>query len=103
MRAWQVTRYGRPTDALELVEVAAPVPRPGEVLVRPHASVCNYNEVDGCHGRYLTINPPLPYTLGMEGAGEVVGAGRGAEGWLGKRVVASATGAVGAHAELVVA
>ena len=77
MRAWQVTSYGRPTDALELLDVADPVPLAGEILVRTTASVLNYNEVDGCHGRYLTINPPLPYTLGMECVGEVVGGGPG--------------------------
>jgi NADPH2:quinone reductase len=102
MRAWQVTRYGRPTEALELVDLPDPSPGPGEILVRTSASVLNYNEVDGCHGRYLTINPPLPYTLGMECVGEVVGAGAGAEDWLGRRVTASGRGATGAHAELTV-
>jgi NADPH2:quinone reductase len=64
--------------------------------------VCNYNEVDGCYGRYLTINPPLPYTLGMEFVGEVIGTGPGAEAWIGRRVMGSGTGAIGAHAEQVV-
>lgn len=103
MRAWQVSRHGRPTEALALVEVPDPNPGPGEVLIRTSASVCNYNEVDGCHGRYRTIDPPLPYVLGMECVGEVVATGTGAESWLGRRVVASATGATGAHADLVVA
>lgn len=102
MRAWQVTRYGRPTEALELVDIADPIPGPGEIMVRTTASVLNYNEVDGCHGRYLTINPPLPYTLGMECVGEVIGTGVGAEHWLGRRVTASGRGATGAHAELTV-
>ena len=102
IRAWQVVRYGRPSEALELQTVAAPAPGPGEILVRTAASVCNYNEVDGCHGRYLTINPPLPYTLGMEFVGEVVGAGAGAEAWIGRRVMGTGTGAIGAHAELAV-
>jgi NADPH2:quinone reductase len=101
MRAWQVIRHGAPTEALELVETPEPAPQAGEILVRATASVLNYNEVDGCRGRYLTVNPPLPYTLGMECVGEVVGAGPGAESWLGKRVTASGRGAVGAHAELV--
>ena len=103
MRAWQVTRHGRPTEALELRDVPPPEPGPGEILVRATASVLNYNEVDGCHGRYLTIDPPLPYTLGMECVGEVVAAGPGAESWLGRRVTASGRGATGAHADLVVA
>src|SRR3954466_709344 len=103
MRAWQVTKYGRPAEALELVDVKEPTPMAGEIVVRTAASVLNYNEVDGCHGRYLTINPPLPYTLGMECVGEVVGAGEGAEAGIGRRVTASGTGGIGAHAELVVA
>jgi NADPH:quinone reductase len=103
MRAWQVTSYGRPSAALECREVPAPTPGPAEVLVRATASVLNYNEVDGCHGRYLTINPRLPYTLGMECVGQVVEAGAGAEPWIGKRVTASGRGATGAHADFVAA
>ena len=102
MKAWQVTSYGPPRDALALVEVAEPVPGPREVLVRVAASAGNYNEVDACHGRYLTVDPPLPYTLGMELVGEVTGAGPGAEGWIGRRVMTSGVGAQGAHAELAV-
>jgi len=103
MRAWQVTSYGRPTRALECREVPAPAPGPGEILVHTTASVLNYNEIDGCQGRYLTINPPLPYTLGMECVGRVVEAGPGSESWIGKRVMASGRGATGAHADFVAA
>jgi NADPH2:quinone reductase len=102
MRAWQVTSYGTPSEALELLDVDDPVPGFGEVLVRTSASVGNYNEVDACHGRYLTVNPPLPYTLGMECVGEVVAAGEGSEHWIGKRVTASGVGALGAHAQLAI-
>ena len=77
-RAWQVVRYGAPSQALELTEIPPLEPGPREVLVQVSTSVLNYNEVDGCRGRYLTINPPLPYTLGMEFVGEVIGAGEGA-------------------------
>src|ERR1700737_3734872 len=101
MRAWQVMRYGRPTEALELADIPDPTPGPGEIIVRTTASVLNYNEVDGCHGRYLTINPPIPYTLGMEVVGEVEAAVPGLEGWLGRRVMATAVGAYGGHAEQV--
>jgi len=101
MRAWRVHRFGRPSEALELDELSDPVPADGEVLVRNTASVLNYNEVDGCYGRYLTINPPLPYTLGMELTGVVEATGPGQGSWQGRRVVTTATGAFGAHAELV--
>jgi NADPH2:quinone reductase len=39
----------------------------------------------------------------MEAVGEVVRAGEGSEGWLGRRVVATAVGAFGAHAQQVLA
>jgi NADPH2:quinone reductase len=103
MRAWRVVRYGSPGEALQLDEVAVPEPGPGEVRVRTRATALNFNEVDGCHGRYITVDPPLPYTLGMEVLGDVEAAGPGAEAWLGRRVMATATGAHGAHAERVVA
>jgi NADPH:quinone reductase len=102
MKAWQVVRYGSPVEALELVELPMPTPGPGEFLARVFTSVLNYNEVDGCRGRYLTINPPIPYTLGMEFVGVVLVAGEGAEHLVGKRIMGIATGAFGAHAQYVV-
>ncbi len=103
MRAWRVHRYGEPPDALQIDDVEEPSARPGEVVIRTSTTPLNFNEVDGCFGRYRTIDPPLPYTLGMEVVGEVVRAGEGSEAWLGRRVVASASGAFGAHAQLVLA
>ena len=103
MQAWQVVRYGSPVEALELTRLPMPVPGPGEFLARTSKTVLNYNEVDGCRGRYLTINPPLPYTLGMELVGAVEAAGPGLEAWLGHRVMATAVGGFGGHAEYVLA
>jgi NADPH2:quinone reductase len=100
MRAWRVHRSGAPSEALQLDEVDEPVAGPGEVIVRTTATVCNFNEIDGCRGRYLTVNPPIPYILGMECTGVVESAGAGAEHWIGRRVVATSVGAFGAHAEL---
>ena len=102
MQAWRVVRHGRPTEALALEEVPCPEPGPGQVRARVVASVCNLNEVDGCYGRYLTVNPPLPYTLGMEAVGVVDAAGEGAEAWKGRRVFLTGLGATGAHAEWVI-
>lgn len=103
MRAWRVHQYGEPRDALQIDEVDEPSPGAGQVLVRTSTTPLNFNEVDGCFGRYRTVNPPLPFTLGMETVGEVVRAGKGAEGWLGRRVTATAAGAFGGHAEQVIA
>ena len=102
MKAWRVHRAGRPSFALQLDEIDKPEPGPGEVLVKTRAAALNYNEIDGCHGRYATINPPLPYTLGMEVVGVVDQAGPGQEHWLGRRVMATAKGAFGGYAEWVV-
>jgi len=103
VKAWRVVRHGPPGEALELSDVERPVPGPGQARVAVSASVCNFNEVDGCYGRYLTVNPPLPYTLGMELVGVVDAAGPGAADWLGRRVMACASGAFGAHAQHVLA
>lgn len=102
MHAWRVVRAGAPSVALELHQVPVPEPGPREVLVRTSATVLNYNEVDGCRGRYLTVNPPMPYVLGMEVVGTVEACGPGAERWAGRRVMATARGAFGGHAEFVV-
>jgi NADPH2:quinone reductase len=102
MQAWRVHEYGEPADVLRLDEVQAPVPGPGEILVRVAAATLNFNDVDGVRGRYLTVRPPLPYTPGMEVLGTVEDAGAGAEGWLGRRVVAVPSGAFGGFAELAV-
>lgn len=101
--AWRVVRHGRPSEALSLETIPEPTPGPGQLRVRVASSVCNYNEVDGCHGRYRTIDPPLPYTLGMECVGRVDAVGEGAERWRGRRVMACAAGATGAHAEAALA
>jgi NADPH2:quinone reductase len=60
MRAWRVHRYGEPVDALRLDDVDEPEPGPGQVLVHTAATPLNSNEVDGCFGRYRTVDPPLP-------------------------------------------
>ena len=101
MKAWRVVRNGRPSEALELLEIERPEPGPGQVRARVAATACNFNEVDGCYGRYKTVDPPLPYTLGMEAVGVVDAVGQGAEPWLGRRVMLTGVGATGAHAEYV--
>ncbi len=102
MKAWRVHRAGKPSQVLQCDDIAIPEPGPGEIRVRARAAALNYNEVDGCHGRYLTVNPPIPYTLGMEVMGIVDAAGPGAERWVGRRVMACAKGAFGGYAEYVI-
>ncbi|HYC22437.1 MAG TPA: NADPH:quinone oxidoreductase family protein [Candidatus Bathyarchaeia archaeon] len=102
-RAWRVKHHGRPVDVLELGEIEVPPPGAGEVRLRVAAVTLNFNDLDGIHGRYRTVAAPLPYTPGMEVLGRVEACGAGAEGWLGRRVVAVPTGAYGGYAEAVLA
>jgi NADPH2:quinone reductase len=103
MKAWRVHRHARPSEALRLDEIDPPEPGPGQLRVAVSHAVLNKNDVDGCFGRYRTVDPPLPYTAGMEVTGTVDAAGAGAERWLGRRVVACPEGATGGFAEQTLA
>jgi len=103
MKAWRVVREGRPSEALSLEDVDPTPMEPGEIRVRVSATACNFNEVDGCYGRYKTVDPALPYTLGMEAVGVVTEVAEGAPAdWVGQRMLVCGRGAIGAHAEEVV-
>ncbi|MCO1577569.1 quinone oxidoreductase [Crossiella sp. SN42] len=96
MRAVQVQAYGGP-EVLVAAEVADPVAGPGELLVRVAASGVNY--IDTYH-RTGVYPVPLPFTPGLEGAGEVVAVGDGVtEHSVGARVAWGS--AIGSYAELV--
>jgi NADPH2:quinone reductase len=103
VKAWRVHRHGAPTAALRLDDVDALEPGPGQVRVAVTHTVLNMNDIDGCHGRYRTVDPPLPYVAGMEVTGTVDAVGEGAEAWLGRRVVACPDGAQGGFAEQALA
>ncbi len=103
MKALQVTRNGRPGEVLAAVEVDAPEPGPGEVRVAVGAASLNFNDIDRCRGKLVSVPTPPPYTLGMDVCGVVESAGPGAEQWLGRRVVAITKTALGGIAELAIA
>ncbi len=103
MRALQVVRHARPSEALELRETPRPEPGPGMVRIRVEAASLNFNDIDRCYGRRVTVLPPLPFTLGMDVCGEVDAAGPGAEAWLGRRVVAITLAATGGLADYALA
>ena len=74
MQALLLRRVG----CVELVEVPAPQPGPGEVLVRTMATTICTSDL-----RDIAENPfgaPLPRVLGHEGAGVVAAVGEGVEG-----------------------
>ncbi len=103
MRALQVSRNGRPSEALEVVDVPVPEPGPGQVRVAVSAASLNFNDIDRCYGRITTIPMPPPFILGMDVCGIVDDAGAGADAWIGKRVVAITQLAKGGLAEYALA
>lgn len=103
MRALQVTRHGAPGEVLAVREVDAPEPGPGEVRIRVHRAALNFNDIARCRGTLVSVAKDPPFTLGMDLCGTVESAGPGAEHLVGRRVVAIATDALGAVAELAAA
>jgi NADPH:quinone reductase len=85
---------------LEVVERPVPEPGPGEVLVRVAAAGVNRPDILQRKGMYPPP-PGAPDILGLEIAGEVLAAGRGADHLLRQKVCALVAG--GGYAEYCVA
>jgi NADPH2:quinone reductase len=73
MKAIRVARHGGP-EAMRLEELPDPSPAAGEVLVRVEAAGVNFIDVYQRSGQYKV---PLPYGMGLEGAGVVAAVGAG--------------------------
>ena len=73
MKAIQVSTPGG-AEALELVDVPLPQPKPGDALVEIKASGVNFIDVYHREGRYPV---PLPFVNGHEGAGIVAAVANG--------------------------
>jgi NADPH2:quinone reductase len=104
MKAVQLSRFGGP-EVLKIVETPTPSPRPGEVLVRVHASGINFFEILMRQDRYA-VTPELPMMLGVEAAGVVEALGDGvAMPAVGARVAVPlfAIGRSGGYADYVIA
>ena len=67
MKAIQVKQVGGP-EAMDVVDVPVPQPKPNEALIKLAASGVNFIDVYFREGRYKA---PLPITPGQEGAGVV--------------------------------
>ncbi|MDG4555235.1 MAG: quinone oxidoreductase [Candidatus Competibacter sp.] len=96
-KAIRIHEYGGP-EALRWEEVEVGDPGPGQLRIR-HAAV-GLNYIDVYHRTGLYPLPSLPWTLGMEGAGQVEAVGEGVtEFQVGDRI-AYASPPVGAYAEV---
>ena len=101
MRAYVLKHYGGPEGSL-LMDVPAPQPRPGDIIVNVRASGLNPVDFKFRRGKLRAIlRPKLPFVLGNELAGEVVAAGRDVKRFgVGDRVFARvAKDRAGAFAE----
>jgi NADPH2:quinone reductase len=77
MRAIRIEQYGGP-EVLRRADIEIPSPARDEVLVRIACAGVNFMDVHTRQGKYRssrTYPVRAPCTLGMEGAGEVVGTG----------------------------
>ena len=100
MRAVVCNAWG-PPEALVVEEVPEPVPGPGDVLIRVRACGVNFADALIVQGSYQE-KPPLPFTPGLEVAGEIVAMGADVGGLgTGQRVVGLC--ATGGYAEAAIA
>ena len=87
MRALICRQWGD-INGLELGEMPVPEPAADEVLIRVKATAVNYADAIMVAGRYQT-KPPLPFSPGLETAGEIAACGTEATGFKpGDRVMA---------------
>ena len=68
MRAIRVTHFGEP-GVMQAVDVPPPAIGPGELLIRIHAAGVNPVDTYIRAGTYAR-KPALPYTPGIDGAGD---------------------------------
>jgi NADPH:quinone reductase-like Zn-dependent oxidoreductase len=76
MLAAQVRAFGRPEEAIEVVELADPgEPGPDEVVVETELVPINPADVLNIEGLYGAVPPALPLTPGAEGVGRIARVG----------------------------
>jgi NADPH2:quinone reductase len=87
MRAWQVTKYGTPSEALEQVDVPEPKPGPDEIRIAVHAAALGMPDAFMCGATY-GFSPPMPFTPGQEVCGTVLEMGADVTGFtVGQRIM----------------
>src|SRR5882672_76306 len=77
MKILQISRYGKPEEVIEIVDVPEPKPpKEGEVCASVEYAPINFSELLMIRGRY-GVKPPLPAALGQEGSGVILAVGGG--------------------------
>jgi NADPH:quinone reductase-like Zn-dependent oxidoreductase len=78
MKTLQLSRFGAPSDVVELADVEPADPGPGQVAVSIEAAPINPSDLNLIRGIY-GVRPELPAGLGAEGVGRVVAVGDGVD------------------------
>jgi NADPH:quinone reductase-like Zn-dependent oxidoreductase len=78
MKTLQLSRFGAPTDVVQIAEVDFPDPGPGQLVVSIEAAPINPSDLNLIRGVY-GVRPVLPAALGAEGVGRVTAVGEGVD------------------------
>ena len=90
--ACRLFAFGERPPAVRVEEIPSTAPAPGEVVVRMLAAPINPADLNVIEGTYGEL-PPLPATIGNEGAGEILALGAGVENLrIGQKVLPLAFG-----------
>lgn len=93
-----IVRHPGSPETMELDKIKISPPAPGEVLLRQHAIGVNFIDVYHRNGFYPV--PELPFTPGLEAAGEIIETGENVKKFrIGQRV-AYAFPPIGAYSEI---
>ncbi|HEY2931275.1 MAG TPA: NADPH:quinone reductase [Acidobacteriota bacterium] len=98
MKAIRIHQFGGP-EVLELEDLPDPKPAAGQILVRVRAAGVNPVDTYIRSGSYA-VRPPLPYTPGIDAAGEVAAVGDGVSGVRAADRVYLSGALTGTYAEL---
>jgi NADPH:quinone reductase len=103
MRAIVCRELSADIATLTLEDVTLPPPGPGQVRVRMRAAAVNFPDILTVQGKYQH-KPALPFTPGVEGAGEVIAVGDGvAHVRVGERVIVGGIGCFAQEAQVAAA
>jgi NADPH:quinone reductase-like Zn-dependent oxidoreductase len=76
MKAATIHGYGENFDTLRYEDVQTPTARPGELVIKVHASGVNHCDTDLRKGLF-GVESPMPHVMGVDAAGEIVEVGTG--------------------------
>jgi trans-2-enoyl-CoA reductase len=90
--ACRLFAFGEKPPAVRVESILSTAPAPGEVAIRMLAAPINPADLNVIEGTYGEL-PPLPATIGNEGAGEILALGPGVENLrVGQKVLPLAVG-----------